>query len=307
MPKDVAGSSEPKPKNLAEMFSRQRDADTSADVEIRPLPSTQGKGMRRPLRQAVQADDMRGMAKAILLIGAGGSGKTTLARWMGEEVCRRPGLGEKTLIAAFDPTNRTLADFFQHVMQPETSDPADVADWVRDMLSFMIKNRAPAIMDSGGGDVSIARLIEAAPDLASVMHEEGLALIPFYMLTPRVDDLAILATFEQAGFQPKATALILNMATADTPAAFDAIRRQPAYRAAIDRGAVELWMPALEPQSIALSIERARSPFYHARDGVASTALVAPNISLFDRVFVRGWLNKMNEEFGIVEAWMPWS
>jgi putative transposase len=40
----------------------------------------------------------------------------------------------------------------------------------------------------------------------------------------------------------------MSLAKADTPAAFDAIRRQPAYKAAMARGAVELWMPEL-PQN----------------------------------------------------------
>src|ERR1700750_2524848 len=91
------------------------------------------------------------------------------------------------------------------------------------------------------------------PTLAEAMEEQGIGLIAAYMLTPRVDDLASLVTFEQSGFRPRATALILNLAKADTPAAFDAIRRQPAYRAAMARGAVELWMPALS-QGVSLRI-----------------------------------------------------
>src|SRR5271166_2278005 len=120
----------------------------------------------------------------------------------------------------------------------------------------------------GGGDVSLIRTIDAMPTLADSLEEQGIGLVAAYMLTPRVDDLASLVTFERRGFRPRATALILNLAKADTPTAFDAVRRHPVYKEAIARGAVEIWMPELS-QGVSLRIERARVQFREARDGLA--------------------------------------
>jgi hypothetical protein len=107
------------------------------------------------------------------------------------------------------------------------------------------------------------------------------------------------------GFRPRATALILNLEKADRPAAFNDIRRQPEYRAAMDRGAVEIWLPAL-PQGVALAIEKARVTFSHARDGDAPEGKREAAISPLERVMVREWLMAMDAEFHAIDSWLPW-
>ena len=89
--------------------------------------------------------------------------------------------------------------------------------------------------------------------------------------------------------------------------AFDALRRQAAYKAALDRGAVELWMPALEPQSLALQIEQQRLQFHQARDGDVPAGRNASYISALERVMIREWMTRMDEEFAAVDTWLPWA
>lgn len=98
---------------------------------------------------------------------------------------------------------------------------------------------------------------------------------------------------------------ILNLGRAETADDFDAVRRHPAYKAALARGAVELWLPKLEPQSLALEIERKRLHFVHARDGITPDGHKPADISLLERVMIRGWLEQMDEFFVPVETWMP--
>lgn len=229
-----------------------------------------------------------------------------LARWLINELAER-GMLDRTLLGALDPTNRTLAHFFEAVMQPPTSDPAETEAWLRTMLQFIARQRLNAALDFGGGDTSLARLVQATPDIADALEDEGVALIAAYVLTPRVDDLATLVTYEGAGFRPRATALILNLGRAASPSAFDAVRRQPAYKAALARGAVELWMPALEPQDLALRIERARLQFSQARDGVSADGSVSRVVGGLERSRVRHWLEQMRAEFAAVESWLPWA
>jgi hypothetical protein len=90
------------------------------------------------------------------------------------------------------------------------------------------------------------------------------------------------------------------------PAAFDAIRRQPAYKAAMARGAVELWMPVLS-QGVSLRIERARVQFREAREGLAPEGRKPASISLLERVEVREFVERMASEFQPIEGWMPWT
>ena len=57
-------------------------------------------------------------------------------------------------------------------------------------------------------------------------------------------DLVPLAETEAAGFQPAATALVCNERL-DPRDKFGPVIRHSVFRAALDRGAVPLWMPYL--------------------------------------------------------------
>lgn len=287
---------------LAEMFAQVTE-DDGDDAMVAGLPPSSASFKRTP--QVGVLADLSRLAKVIALIGGGGSGKTTLARHLGSELLAR-GLLARTMIAALDPTNRTLTDFFEGVMQPPSSDPAETVRWLRSVLDFIAKQRGNGVLDFGGGDLSLVRLIELVRRLAETLEEEGVGLVAVYMLTPRADDLANLTTHTRLGFTPKATVLMLNQAKAETPAAFDAIRRQPAYKEAIARGAAELWMPALS-QGVALRIEQARVTFAQARDGEAPEGRKPASLSMFERVEVREFIDTMNAELSRVQGWLPWA
>ena len=290
-------------RSLAAMFQQERDAPDD-DFDVAGLPPSLAAPVRS--KRTLPIPDFSGLAKVWELIGPGGAGKTVLARWLGGGLVER-GMDDQAILAALDPANRTLTHFFDAVQQPPSSDPVQTTAWLRELLGFIAKQRASAVLDYGGNNVSKVRLVEAAPTIADSMEQDGVALVAAYVLTPRVDDLAPLVTFEARGFRPRATALVLNLGRAETPAAFDALRRQPAYRAALDRGAVELWMPALEPQSLALQVEQQRLQFHQARDGDVPAGRRASSISALERVMIREWLQRMDEEFAAVGTWLPWA
>ena len=293
----------PKIMTMAEIIAdmEREDTDIAEVGELAPLSAAEIIP-RTPRTMPVA--DLTGLAKLWELIGEGNSGKTMLARWMVDRLIEH-GLLDMAAVVALAPGNRNLAQFVRTVMQPPTSDPKATAEYARKAMMAMAKGRRNGIFDFGGGDASKRRLIQAMPDLAFRMEEAGLALIAAYVLTPRSADLTFLKTYEGLGYQPRATALVLNLARAETPAAFDGIRRQPEYKAALARGAVELWMPAM-PQDVALRIERAQVQFSQARDGEAPEGRKPANISLLERVMVREWLEAMDAEFRAVEGWLPW-
>jgi hypothetical protein len=74
--------------------------------------------------------------------------------------------------------------------------------------------------------------------------------VPAYFLVSP-DDPALLDVHADIGFAPGAMALVLNMNNPATASAFDAIRAHPAYRAALDRGAVEIILPRRETTRLA--------------------------------------------------------
>ena len=289
--------------SLSAMFQEGQE-DAANDFDVAGLPPSLALPVRS--KRTLPVPDLTGLGKVWELIGPGGAGKTVLARWLGGGLTER-GMADQAILAALDPANRTLTHFFDKVQQPPSSDPVQTTAWLRKLLGFIAKQKANAVLDYGGNNVSKVRLVEAAPTIADSMEQDGVALVAAYVLTPRVDDLAPLVTFEARGFRPRATALILNLGRAETPAAFDGLRRQAAYKAALDRGAVELWMPALEPQSLALQIEQQRLQFHQARDGDVPEGRNASYISALERVMIREWMTRMDEEFATIDTWLPWA
>jgi hypothetical protein len=170
------------------------------DEEFEPvnvgLPPMSAKRVRSA--QVGEVTDLSAMAKVWLLIGRGGSGKTVMARWLGGMGAER-NLIDAMLVAALDPTNRTLTHFFVNVNQPETQSADDAEAFLRKMVKFATAKRMSGVWDFGGGDVSLAKLIERNRTFDQSMAEGGVAAVAAYTLTPAVDDIAILSSFEERG------------------------------------------------------------------------------------------------------------
>jgi hypothetical protein len=135
------------------------------------------------------------------------------------------------------------------------------------------------------------------------MRLQNVALVPVYMLTPDVDDLAMLTTHaEQMGFAPKTTLLVLNLGRQDE---FKRLRGQDAYQRALERGAVEIVMPRLD-SAVARTLESTvlsdgRRP--HFIEAATEDTQV---IDALDAMLLREWLAEMRVAFSPVETWLPW-
>lgn len=193
-----------------------------------------------------------------------------------------------------------MADWFAGVEQPETSDPNQTQRFLRDVLGYLTGNSQSGLLDFGGGDVSLAKLIDLVPTMTDDM-------IAVYCLTSRVDDLAPLQTMEELGFRPEATMLVLNEGRVDSSQtreeAFARILRHSDVRAAIARGAVPVWMPRLEPD-VAAMIEARRLTFGMARDGLVPPGAKFAPIGGFERSMARRWLERMEQEFAAMASWL---
>jgi hypothetical protein len=136
-------------------------------------------------------------------------------------------------------------------------------------------------------------------DPAGMLERAGVELVALYTLSPRVEDLTAMAQLMAKGFAPKATGLILNKGVTADPTMpaepeFDQITEHSAYRAAVDRGAVTIWMPRLYA---AKAIEDRRLLFGQARDG--------DHLGPSDCSRTHHWLCAMDDAFRPVETWLP--
>jgi hypothetical protein len=295
---DASSASAPAPRP----FGRSRSLEGEKEIPVGPVASASLDAETLP---AARALDLGTGPKAVFVMGPGRSGKTTLLRFIMENV--QPG-HVAPLAAALDPQNRSLATFLNDVAQPPTTDPVGVARWAEELLGFIMAEQQSALLDMGGGDLSLGKLLEDVPDLAASLEEAGLHPVAIYTLSPRVDDLGVLAGYEAQGFQPKATALILNAGLADPTLpredAFARVLRHSAFRAAVARGAVPIWMPRLDA-TVAAEIEGKRLRFAQARDG--QTPDDQPNAVLgpFNRSRVRKWMTEMDAALSPIRSWLP--
>lgn len=284
-------------------FAAGAALDGEEELVVGLPPATAAAEARTaPVAAAV---DLSGRAKAWFAIGPGRSGKTTLLRYLAEVILDD---GREAVFAALDPQNRSLKGFLGGVQEPPTNDAAAVAKWLERLLRHLMAHRQSALLDLGGGDTSLGRLLADVPDLAEAMEEAGVSPVAVYTLGPRVDDLASLASFEARGFRPRAVAILLNEGLADPTLpredAFARVLRHSAFRAAVARGAVPLWMPRLEP-AVAAEVEAKRLHFSDARDGQSPEGRQVAPLGPFDRSRVRKWLEAMEAELAPIRSWLP--
>jgi hypothetical protein len=252
--------------------------------------------------EAMSGVDLSGKKKIVFWIGRGKTGKTTGIRWAAEAAILA---GTTLLMADMDPTNDTFSKYIDNVARPpEASDPALSLKWLDKLLQHALEHRLSLLVDLGGGDTTLRRLVEQLPDLVEMAEAQGFAIVLFYTAGPQEEDLSPLATMEGLGFRPSATAIVLNEAMADlgdSPLqAFARVLRHSAFLAAIGRGAVPIWMPRLLP---AQQVEIRRLHFRDAAAGEIGQGKTP--LGPFDRSRVLNWLQAMDANFAGIRTWLP--
>jgi hypothetical protein len=271
----------------------------SAVIPFRPssLPAAPAAALPLPLNAAAPsptpkptAIDLAGKRKAWFLIGRGRIGKTTLARWLSEMIEQR---GGSAIFAAADPQNRSLRAYVNDVAEPPSTDAEEAATWFRELLQFAATEKVNAVIDLGGGNTMLEKLLAEVPDLADTLSAAGLEPVAIHLVGPHPHDLVPLATTEAAGFRPAATAIVANEAHCRRSRFIDVLN-QPEVTAARDRGAIQLWMPMLSPDAA----RQCDTQPWHYHDAVNQAALLTASS-------VRTWLRRMGEEFEPITTWLP--
>jgi hypothetical protein len=194
--------------------------------------------------------DLRGKPKLVCVVGAGGMGKTLCCRIIAERSLDREGSNLVTV----DPLNRELLRFFAEALEPESRD-RDVIDAFLDRyIASLLASPGNAVIDFGGGDTALAGLVQRMPNLEQRLADAGIALVVLFPVGGRQDDLTLMADLGAMGFRPKCTAVVLNHIRykrgESHEAQFRMTLRHPAYRAAIDHGAVPIWLPHLASDAL---------------------------------------------------------
>jgi hypothetical protein len=167
-----------------------------------------------------------------------------------------------------------------------------------------------AVGDFGGsGEEYLHSVLEDSPTIVDDLATAGSGIIAAYFLTPRSDDLQVLAALNARGFKPKATVFVLNEfhveRGANADEAFRRILDHSVFKAAVANGAHVVRMPRLYPQALSLEIASKHLQFSHARDGTVPDGSTVTPIRGLDCSRVRRWLTEMEAAHEGVKGGLP--
>jgi hypothetical protein len=272
----------PRRFDLADLFGLEATPEPSLDVShLKAAPTAAWSGST--------AVDLNGKRKVLFVVGAGNTGKTVFLRW----ACRQP--RTPWALVTVDTVNRELVHYFEDVATPPVVGSSQ--QWLGSVIEALLKDKtASAAIDFGGGDTALPGLVGELPDLALVMEAADLHPVLLVFLSPRVSDLTALKALDDAGFTPRATALVLNLGRADGVEAFRPVVGHSVFRSASDRGAAAIYLPRLFGAGPA--IEQRRISF-------AAAASEDGPLSVLDRARVHRWLRQMDAAFAPICSWLP--
>jgi hypothetical protein len=215
--------------------------------------------------------------------------------------------GAKVEIWNADTLNasHSLSLFYDDVREPGSARPEEVKTWIEGRLMDMVEKRYDAILDAGGGETALSRLVDELP-VVSTLEDEGIRVVLSHLLGPETADLDYLASFLKGSrFAPEATLLVLNegliLSGRSPEAAFAEIKKHPAFLNAVKNGAVPVRFPRLPCMA---DVTDRGLTFDDAMNGVAKNG--KPPLSLFNKPRVRRWWTEDVPKFFIEEVPLSW-
>lgn len=249
--------------------------------------------------------DLSKMARLWFLSGRGSSGKTLLARWLGDQAALHGSL-DRMVMCDFDVSNQALSGFFDGVNVPRSAQVGDGMALAKASMVHAMREKYGGIFDFGGGDMVLRSLALDVPYFADKLKGDGVAIVSVLLLNPATDDIATLTALDGVAFQPEHTLLVLNLGRAEGLHQFSRLRAQPAYKMALSRGAVEVAMPRLATEALALRLAAENIHFSDAAEQRVAEGSPARPTTLFEALAVRAWLKEMELAFKPVRSWLPW-
>ena len=71
---------------------------------------------------------------------------------------------------------------------PEASDPAIALKWLDKLQEHALQQGTSLLVDLGGGDTTLRRLVTQLPDLVAMFEAQGFAVVVLYAVGPQEED-----------------------------------------------------------------------------------------------------------------------
>lgn len=241
----------------------------------------------------------------IIVVGRQRVGKTTL---LNTTVQFLRAHGGEVVVWNADKLNRTysLSNFSQDVLEPPSADSEDVKAWLEERFTHLAEHRYDAVLDIGGGDTPLARLVEEVP-IVRTLERRGIRVLLVHVVGPEMADLDYLERFlADSLLAPEATLIVLNdglvLTGRSAEFAFANIRQHDALIDAALNGAKVVLMPKLSCMS---QVTDRGLTFADAMNGVNKPGV--PPLSFFDQERVAVWWERDLPTFfaSIPSLWLP--
>src|SRR5271166_4519468 len=185
-------------------------------------------------------------------------------------------------------TSYNMSIFHHDALQPPSEDPEDVKAWLEERFVDLVDHRFDAVLDVGGGDTPLARLVQDVPVVAT-LEEEGVRVVLLHVIGPELADLDYLERFEANDlFSPEATLIVMNgglvLTGRSSDFAFSQVYAHDTVLEAIANGATVVRMPRLSCMSEVTDRGLSFDAAMNGRPGIDGRPL-----ALFDRTRVRKW------------------
>ena len=147
-------------------------------------------------------------------------------------------------------TSYNLSQFHPDTLRPPSHQFGEVRTWLMERFSDVMENRKSAVLDIGGGETPLSRLMDDAPIMEG-LAECNVNVVLFHVIGPEAADLDYLTRFgENELFVSDRTVVVLNeglvLTDMDAQRAFRANVRHPAISNVLKRGGCVVDMPRLE-------------------------------------------------------------
>jgi len=203
-------------------------------------------------------------------------------------------------------TSYNLSLFHHEALRPSATDPEEVKVWLEQRFSSVVESGTSAILDIGGGDTPLARLVEDVP-VAEMLEGAGVRVVLAHVVGPETPDLDYLERFSVGGlFVSRHTLVVTNaglvLSGRSVQAAFAQTMTHPAIRAVLRGGGRIVQMPRLACMS---EVTDRGLSFEESMAGVGVNG--QSPLSMFDKARVRKWWEQeLPKMFSAIPAdWLP--
>lgn len=241
----------------------------------------------------------------IVIVGRQRVGKTTVANTAVQFLRAH---GGEVVVWNADKLNHTysLSIFHRDALEPPSVDPEDVKAWLEDRFTHLIQHRYDAVLDIGGGDTPLARLVHEVP-IVRTLERRGIRVLLVHVVGPELADLDYLERFLAENlFTAEATLIVLNdglvLTGRSANFAFTSVKQHAAFLNAVQHGAEVVLMPKLACMS---QVTDRGLTFAEAMNGVNKKG--AAPLSFFDQERVATWWENELPLFfmSIPPLWLP--